>query len=302
MFSVIIPTYNRLNLLKRAVNSVLDQSFKGFEIIIVDDCSTDGTWEWLKSIKNEKIRIYRNKANSGESFSRNFAAKYSKFDFICFLDDDDAWLENHLYNFYRFFKTYPDVDMVFTGYIKEYPNKILKSRYSNLNCTNPILLDDFFKYNYGDVMMLPSCSVIKKEIFKKNKGFDPSIRFGEDIDLFTKIGIKNKVGFTNEWTVLYNLKNHYSQTNNKEKFHNADYSYLNKFKTYETSNPSLKRWLDRNRFSIARQLKLIYKNNEANDLLNDISPKNISAIKLYSLSFPNWLFRLINNVYFKYLK
>jgi len=301
MFSVIIPTYNRLNLLKRAVNSVLDQSFKDFEIIIVDDCSTDGTWEWLKSIKDKKIRVYRNNYNSGRSFSRNFGADKSNYDFLCFLDDDDEWLPSHLINFHELFKKHPNLKLAFSGYYKTNGDKKKKAAFSNINTTEQlIILKDFYANNYQDVMMLPSCGVIKKTIFLQNGRFNTNIRngYGEDIELFTKVALIYKIGFTNRYTVLY-----FTLSNERKLINNtliSDIIDLNQFKEYEKQNSSLKKWLDLNRFSIARQLKLIKQNNEAKIVLTGISLRNISYIKLLSFNLPYKTFKIINDIYFKY--
>lgn len=91
LVSIIITTYNRKNLLVRCIESVLSQTYKNLEIIIVDDCSSDGTYEYLLEMNDGRIKILRNLENSGSNYSRNIGFKKSSGEFIAFLDDDDEW-------------------------------------------------------------------------------------------------------------------------------------------------------------------------------------------------------------------
>lgn len=99
-FSVIIPTYNRATKLKEAVQSVCDQSFKNFELIIVDDGSTDNTKQVIESFRDERIKyIYQN--NQERSAARNNGIRNAKGTFICFLDSDDLYLPQHLESLWK---------------------------------------------------------------------------------------------------------------------------------------------------------------------------------------------------------
>jgi teichuronic acid biosynthesis glycosyltransferase TuaG len=89
--SVVMPTYNSAVFLKDAIDSVLSQTFKDWELIIVDDASTDDTTEVLSSYQHPQISIHKNEKNLGVSESRNFAIKLAKGEWIAFLDSDDVW-------------------------------------------------------------------------------------------------------------------------------------------------------------------------------------------------------------------
>lgn len=92
MISVIISTFNRKELLKRAIDSVLAQSFQAFELIVVDDCSNDGTERMIKDMSDSRIRYYKTFKNSGhDGLPKNVGIMNAKGDFIAFLDDDDKW-------------------------------------------------------------------------------------------------------------------------------------------------------------------------------------------------------------------
>ena len=95
-FSIIIPLYNRRSRIDRAVNSVIAQTFTDWELIIVDDCSSDGSWEHIQAYTDPRIRVVRNAINSERSITRNKGIALAKGKFICFLDSDDFHLPEHL--------------------------------------------------------------------------------------------------------------------------------------------------------------------------------------------------------------
>lgn len=96
MISVIIPTYNRGHLIERAINSVLRQTYKKIEIIVVDDCSTDGTEEVMRQYtNNNKIKYVKLDKNSGACKARNTGIKVASGNVIAFLDSDDEWDEKN---------------------------------------------------------------------------------------------------------------------------------------------------------------------------------------------------------------
>lgn len=98
LVSIIMPAYNSEKYIYEAIESALYQTYRNWELIIVDDCSKDKTFEIIKKVsdKNSKIKIFRNKNNRGVTFSRNFALSQSKGEYIAFLDSDDLWLEKKL--------------------------------------------------------------------------------------------------------------------------------------------------------------------------------------------------------------
>jgi len=94
--SVVIPTYNRLGTLPRALESVLRQTYDDIEVIVVDDCSADGSWEYLQSISDPRLRVVRHETNRGGSAARNTGIKAARADLIAFQDSDDEWLVTKL--------------------------------------------------------------------------------------------------------------------------------------------------------------------------------------------------------------
>jgi glycosyltransferase involved in cell wall biosynthesis len=96
LVSIIMPSYNAAKYIQEAVNSIVNQTYKKWELIIIDDFSTDNTESIIKSIKDDRIRYYKNKKNIGAALSRNFAIKNARGRWIAFLDSDDIWLPEKL--------------------------------------------------------------------------------------------------------------------------------------------------------------------------------------------------------------
>ena len=117
--SVIIPTYNRAHLLRRAIRSVLGQTYTDFELIVVDDASTDNTADVLKNIKDPRTRYIRHKTNKGGSAARNTGIKAAQGKFIAFQDSDDEWLLEKLEKQISIFNIVSDeVDVVYCGFLR----------------------------------------------------------------------------------------------------------------------------------------------------------------------------------------
>ena len=138
LVSVIIPTYNRKNLLDISINSVLNQTYQNFEIIIVDDNSNDGTDDYIKKINHDKIQYIKNKESMYAPTSRNIGILHSKGDLISFLDDDDEWYSDKLEKQVKLFQdsdvglVYGGIDLFFEDYSLSYP-------------TSPELKGDIYK-------------------------------------------------------------------------------------------------------------------------------------------------------------
>lgn len=132
--SVIIPTYNRAHLLGRSIRSIMNQTYQNFEIIVVDDGSTDNTDELIFSLVNEKIRYIRHEKNKGAAAARNTGIKAAKGDYIAFQDSDDIWLPEKLEKQMEVFKTAPKkVGVVYTGFYRIIGSKRIYMPYSWVN-------------------------------------------------------------------------------------------------------------------------------------------------------------------------
>ncbi len=106
LFSIIIPTYNRCHLLWRAINSVLSQTYPFFELLIIDDCSTDKTKELIEIYTDPRLKYFKLQKNQGVSHARNYALKKAQGKYIAYLDSDNEWHKDFLESYLNAFKNF----------------------------------------------------------------------------------------------------------------------------------------------------------------------------------------------------
>ena len=149
LVTVYIPTFNRLELLQRAVESVCNQTYKNLEIIVVDDCSTDGTQKYLVQLSKEdsRIRYFFKEKNSGACVSRNIAIEYSTGEYITGLDDDDYFLKDRIQRFVENKDKLENYEFLYSNYyIKN--NEGLQDFRSDRFKPNEIKSKDLLSINY----------------------------------------------------------------------------------------------------------------------------------------------------------
>ena len=204
MFSVIIPLYNKAPYIAKAIESVLGQTFRDFEVIVIDDGSTDQSLEAAKTFENKSITII-SQPNSGVSTARNNGVKLAKHPYICFLDADDWWHPTFLEEMKRLITDFPDAGIYGSGYY------IVKNGQERIA---PIGVPQGFEQGiidycevYAKTLCMPLTSisvVIPKHIFDEEKGFKSQLKFGEDFDLWIRIALKHKVILVNKPLAYYN--------------------------------------------------------------------------------------------------
>lgn len=207
-FSVIIPLYNKASYVSKAIRSVLSQSFTDYELVIMDDGSTDDSFDIAQEIIKgfDNCHIYRQQ-NAGVSVARNNAVALSKGSFVCFLDSDDWWSASFLEEMSILIAEYPEAGIYGTGYtiVNE---SMHKTRVAQVGVES-----DFEKgyINYCQVyantlaMPLTSISVaVPRFVFDEMRGFPKGIKLGEDFLLWLKISLRYKVAFLNKPLAFYN--------------------------------------------------------------------------------------------------
>ncbi|MFW6011213.1 MAG: glycosyltransferase [Desulfosalsimonas sp.] len=190
LVSVIIPVYNRRAWIAQAVDSVLCQNYKPFELIVVDDGSTDGTMEILSAYGN-KIRVIR-QPNSGVSAARNKGAAAAEGNLLAFLDSDDYWLSGKLAAQVEFFRKNPDIRICQTEEIW-----IRKGKRVNPGRRHRKSGGMIFEKSLELCMISPSAVMMKKDLFDERGGFDENLPACEDYDLWLKITCTEPVGLIN---------------------------------------------------------------------------------------------------------
>lgn len=194
-FSIIIPVYNKLPHLERSVDSVLNQTYQNFELIIVDDASTDGSYKKLQSFNNEKINLLRRiTPGAGGYAARNVGIRKARFEWILFLDADDEWDLELLKELNDRILQEPSLEIVSWGcYVINGSRKVLDSyskKYHGLE-SKEISLIDYLKYPRPINTITVA---IRKDILLKTGGFpEGQCKRGGDVDTYIRcLEVSNK--------------------------------------------------------------------------------------------------------------
>ena len=185
--SVIIPTYNRAEFLRSAIESALKQTFTDLEIIVSDDKSTDHTQEMVENLKDERIKYIKNEGNKGVSAARNAAIKEAKGEYIAFLDDDDEWVPDKLQRQVEVLdKSQSNICGVYSNrlFIEKTTGRILSD-----NPGTDTLQGNLLYQLAKKSPIHTSTVVIKKRCLDKVGLFDETISYMEDRDMWIRLSM-----------------------------------------------------------------------------------------------------------------
>lgn len=201
-FSVIIPLYNKAPYVRRALDSVMKQSFRDFEMIVVDDGSSDESFDVAQDALEGSEVCYQliHQDNAGVSTARNNGVASSHGDYICFLDADDWWVSNFLERMDKLITDYPDAGIYGTNY---YYVKNGRQRVCVTTAETGYI--NYCKV-YAEKLQMPlwtGATCVNRRIFDETGGFRTHLKLGEDFDLWIRVALRHKVAFLNEPLAYY---------------------------------------------------------------------------------------------------
>lgn len=196
--SVIIPTYNSADYISKAVDSVLNQTHQDFEIIIIDDGSTDNTQQVIESYNDNRI-IYIKQKNAGPAEARNNGLKRAKGEYVAFLDADDKWVPDKLQLQIEAFKLNPSVSMVYSKLEILNKNNETDEIHSFKNYPNNLELLKYLVFNH--IAIVPAV-MIKKSYIDQVGFFNPELYTGEDWDFWLRLASKSNFYYIDKTLVL----------------------------------------------------------------------------------------------------
>jgi len=297
LISIITPVYNRPELLRKAIQSVLGQTYNNFEYIIVDDASTEDVKSVVKSFRDKRIKYFRHPINKMMAASYNTGIKESKGEFIAFLESDDEWLPTKLEKQLKMFKNQNDIGVTYCG------RYLVNEKGNILNEDWPKYKGDIFKICLSQPLLAPTVLMVRRKIGDMIGWFDPSLPGWNDWDILIRLSKITKFDFVNELLVKYRI--HLGQLTGKIleglpkkiKFYNLIY---NKHRTEYNSHPKINSNLLRILGTLCCR---IGQNKQGRRYL-------IKAIKAYPVSFKNYRSffvsflpsKLFNFLYFLSLK
>lgn len=248
MFSIIMPAYNAQSTIDEAVSSIVNQSYPSWELIIVDDGSTDSTWEKIThwQMRDSRIKGLSQRNSGRPSVARNLGLQSASGDVMSFLDADDYYHHERLALCVRYFNENPMVDIWFSDFAtfdneggvvtQQYLNEKGLAKHHALSVMRTCSVDEECTYDtsFYEFMCLQSTSIhtitvaVKKHLLSKVGFFDESMTIGEDLDLWFRLVSNSPVGFTNKPLSYYRL-NPESITKDSEKL------LLGTFNTHHTN-------------------------------------------------------------------
>ncbi|WP_051907967.1 glycosyltransferase family 2 protein [Flavimarina sp. Hel_I_48] len=263
--SVVVPIFNKAAYLKQTIQSVLNQTFSDFEILAVNDGSTDGSLHILKDFQDARLRII-DQENSGLSSARNVGIREATGEVIALLDADDLWKPQHLNNLIFLSQHFTEAHLYGTGYEEYFPKgKVVKPNINRPKQTEkPHIITDFFEANIQQPLVVPSSFAFRKVIVNEIGGFDPKISYSEDVDFYIRANLKYRFAYQPEITCRYIMESVNQITRSRK----SD-RIIPEFQRYLDENPShlsLKQYINLKRYFLA----IFYKIENRPDLFREM--------------------------------
>lgn len=252
-FTIIIPLYNKENFVQKTIDSVFKQTFQDFEVLIIEDCSTDKSLAIAQLNENKRVKIIRHYKNKGLSASRNTGIINANSDFLVFLDADDLLKPMYLEKLFSLINNFPTAKLFATNYEEVFNKNKIINTIINLENADDCLINDFFEANIKQPLYSPSSLCVEKTVFYEIGFYNEKITYSEDVDFNIRANIKFKLAYSNE-KLVQQIKTDVNQITNS--------SILGKiipdFDSYEhlsTNKPFVKKYLDINRYMLASLFK-----------------------------------------------
>ncbi|TYA86791.1 glycosyltransferase family 2 protein [Seonamhaeicola marinus] len=291
-FSVVIPLYNKEDFVETTLNSVLNQTFNNFELIIINDGSTDNSLKVAQEFKDTRIKIIQQK-NLGLSAARNAGIKKAKANYIAFLDADDLWMHDYLQTQYNLIQKHKS-ESIFATNLREFTSR----KHSDLNSfsynpSNEKLITNYFKICKN--IFGPSSLVVKKDLVLDIGYFNESITYGEGDEYFIKCFSKYNLVYYQEAKMLYRvgIQNQLTAPNKNSNRVIPDYEVYLK----NNQNKDLKKYIDFVHFKLVVLYKMELNYKLVKFYSEKISPTNLTVIQGLKYYTPTSIFYFLKTFY-----
>jgi len=202
-FSVVVPLYNKADSVSGTVRSVLEQTFTDFELIVVDDGSTDGSLDAIASFRDDRIRVIT-QVNGGVSRARNAGIAAARASYVALLDADDVWHADFLKRIHNLIRIYPEASAYATQYAFRHGCNDCPPNHPRLKSLSPQLIDDYFhQVAVGDMLLTASSVCIPRAVLERTGSFPVDERIGEDQDLWIRLALHGPIAWDNRCSAYY---------------------------------------------------------------------------------------------------
>lgn len=253
-FTVILPLFNKEKYIENAIKSILNQTFTDFELLIVNDCSTDKSVQIASSFRSEKITLIHHDNNKGLAATRNTGILKASSNYITFLDADDLWKPTFLEKIFNLIDKFPEARIYATNY-EEIWNQTVKNPHNTLTISEKNFTGylNFFKTNIKQGLYNHGSVCLHKEVYEKVGYYDEKIQLSQDLDFNIRANYHFKLAYDNSVQMSY-----FMQTDNqltRSSILNKSIPDYDKYEKWTTFNSDLKKYLDFERYILAKRLK-----------------------------------------------
>jgi glycosyltransferase involved in cell wall biosynthesis len=298
-FSIVIPLYNKEKFVAATLDSILAQTFTDYEVVVVNDVSTDGSLAVVEKLSGKfrsDFRIVSHQKNSGLSAARNTGIRNASSNLIAFIDADDVWKPDFLEKMHELVHKFSEAGIYASGYEEKYPNGLALNIHKNLSLKPGEMnaVADFFKANAHQPIFWYGSAVVRREVFDTVGLFDETITYGEDTDFNIRAGQKFTLAYYNAVCSSYTMDSENQIT--RSSLNNKVITDFNKYEADADNNLSLKKFLDFNRYILAIEYKLAGNNKKFKALVCDINPENLTKRQKILINAPIGIIRLLRKV------
>ena len=254
-FSVVVPLYNKEKFIERTIKSILNQSFADFELLLIDDASTDSSLKIASTLASAKVKIIKHPTNRGLSATRNTGIQAAKAQYIAFLDADDCWEPNYLETLAALISQYPEAQLYATNYLEIYSELVAIQPKTKLESNDKnFLITDFFKSSLKQPIYCPSSFCVNKVVFEYIGLYNEQITYAEDIEFNIRANSAFQLAYSRFPLVKYSMysQNQITQSSLKDQV----IPNFDSFEIITKGNASLKKYLDFHRYIFAKMYKI----------------------------------------------
>ena len=287
-FSVVIPLYNKENFIENTIQSLLNQTFSDFEVLVVNDCSTDTSEQLVARFDDPRINIIQHSVNKGLSASRNTGIKLANANYIAFLDADDLWKPSFLEKIDVLINQYPEASLFATKYeVLHKKNRIVTHDFKLKNFTKHGIIKNFFESNLNQSIYYPSCLCVKKMVFEDVGYYNEEVNYSEDVDFNLRAHATYKLAYWDEAAVTYLLDSENQITQNGLKGKTIpDYDF---YEAQFKGRQDIKKYLDFQRYIKAKLFKLDGDNKRYLDMIQSMDTSNLNKTQRILLKTPRFV-------------
>lgn len=293
-FTVIIPLYNKEKYISNAIKSILNQTFNDFEILIINDCSTDNSVTIASEFLSDKVRIIHHEKNNGLAATRNTGIKKANSNYVAFLDADDLWKPHFLEKIFHLIQNFPDARIFGTNYEEIWENTTQMPH----NNSDTLPKDftgylNFFKINIKQGIYNHGSVCLHKEVYEKAGFYNEKIQLSQDLDFNIRANYHFKLAYDNSVQMSY-----FMQTDNqltRSSLVNRTIPDYDVYEDWAKSNSDLKKYLDFERYVLGKRLK---KNNDSRwiKMVANIDSDNLNWKQKLLLKLPSFALNGVDKV------